>query len=122
MPSIGKNMANVVLVAQNIKCGVLVEKYTTPHWFVSFIDTHSKSHYYPISHVPYDELYRMVLRILNGADVTISFNSEAHINKWSTQPERIPHGLAMLMIDTNLIGLDGGNEELQEDHYNIFSI
>jgi len=116
--NVGQHMANAVLLSQNMKRGVIFEKYTTPAWFIEFVETHSNQYILSFSHL---YLYRILLRVLNGDDVTITLDSEAQINKWRKRPEIFPIGFATLLIETGIIGLEGGNDDTKEEHYNIYS-
>lgn len=108
-------MASIVLISQNLKRGVLFEKFNTPHWLFEIDNLH-----YPIHYIDKEQLYKYILRILNGDEVTISFQSEAYINKYGILPEILPYGVADFLINQGIIGHDSGNDI--EEHYNIYSI
>lgn len=112
-----ENIAKLILLSNNIKRGVIFEKYHTPKWFFDFIQINHQ-----LNGFDSDILYKALLRIANGAEITITHNTEAQINKFDKSYQIIPYYFASLLIELGIVGLQGGNEEFEEEHYNIYSI
>lgn len=101
---------------------ILIEKFVVPEWFEMFLlDNPSCLH-----NNSSRETYRVILRVLNGDDITITrntfYSSETEINKWRKNPEKINYPIFSFLHNHGFISLDSGNDETREEHYNIFAI
>jgi len=103
---------------------ILTEKFSVPRWFDCFLKLEPQYLHNNSS----EETYRIILRVLNGDDITITTSTRGvvnecavEVNKWRKNPEKIDYQIACLLLYWELIGLDSGNFETGEEHYNIFA-
>lgn len=97
---------------------VIVEKHVVPQWIKDILST--KGYQHIIHNNNQLETYRIFLRIFNNDDMTVTKGREVEINKWRKNPEKINIDLAWFMIEYKIVGLDSGNMETGEQHYNFF--
>jgi len=115
----------ITLLDNNTR-NVILEKFITPKWFKLLFS--KRTHL--LHNNSLLETYRIFLRILHGADLTITgqtypyipISAKAEINKWRTKPEKINTELASFLIeDIKIVGIDSGSFDFDETHFNVFA-
>lgn len=111
-----ENKKKIVLYNSNTRI-VITEKFVVPEWFKRMLESKQTSLLHNKSLL---ETYRIFLRIIYGDELTITEAAKAEINKYRKSPEIINMEFALFLIKADLIGLDSGNWETKEEHWNIY--
>ena len=104
-----------ILLKKNTRY-VIVEKFVAPKYIKNMFNG-IKEFYL---HKNLIETYKIILRVLDGDDITITRFIDCEINKWRKNPQEISIHLGYFMIEhLKIAALDSGNFETGEEHYNI---
>lgn len=111
-----ENNYKYLLLKRNTRY-VLIEKFIIPKYIK---DLFNKREYY-LQNNSLLETYKVILRLLNGDDITLTKGCDAEINKWRKNPQKINIHLASFIIEElKIASLDSGCVETGERHYNVF--